>query len=103
MDIIWPIVLGGFGLLFALDLCIRISLARRYKRRIRQWADENGYAVLQLAYKRPFSGMLVPFFNKGTWYVQIQDSQGGQSYAYIYFGHWLVDLPWGQMVVRWGG
>jgi len=103
VDNVGRIILGVFVLLFAADLCIRISFSQRYKRHIRQWADENGYAVLQLAYRRPFHGMLVPFFNKGTWYVKIQDSQGGQAYAYIYFGHWLVDLPWGEMVVRWGG
>ncbi len=145
-----------------LALTVGVALAarqsRRNRRRIRRWADGNGYAVLRLEYRRSAvvmvacllaglpSAVLLLFrlllgawgnggrrsvlrdirrllldlppgayvlagltvgllvllwILMGTWIVAIQDEQGGQRDAYVTFGHWLVDLPWGKMNVDW--
>lgn len=72
---------------------------RRCRRRIREWADRSGYAILKLHYERRF--LVCLFLAKGGWRVTIQDAEGGRRQGLVHFGHWLFDLPWGQMQVEW--
>ena len=149
-------------LALAAGVTLSVRQARRNRRRIRHWADENGYAVLRLEYRRSgvvmvacllaglpsallflfwlllstwesagrdagrrsllrdvrrllldlptgayvlaglTSGLLsLLWILMGSWIVAIQDEEGGQRNAYVTFGHWLVDLPWGKMNVEW--
>lgn len=72
--------------------------ARRCQRRIRRWADRNGYAILRLG-RRRFPARL--FVLATNWRITIQDQQGGWRTATVCFGYWLIDVPWGKMIVHW--
>jgi len=160
----WTVIVtvAAYALVLAAGVTLAIRRARRNRGRIRRWADENGYAVLRLEYRRSGvvmvacllaglpSALLLLFWLvlgawdsagrdagrrsvlrhvrrllfdlppgayvlagltaglllllwilMGTWIVSIQDEQGGQRNAFVTFGHWLVDLPWGKMNVEW--
>ena len=102
----------ALGILLLLLIAGRIAWpiwkGRVLRRRIRQWATDSGYALLRLRYQLTpgrlalllFVGW-IPFFPLGAWYIKIQDEQGGQRDGYVHFGSWLLDVPWGEMHVRW--
>lgn len=99
----WSIILAAVAAIWSGALVLRLAYARGCRRRIRQWAERNGYAVLRIEYRRvmwplvlPF---IVPFMN--AWYVRVQDEQGGRRGAYIHFGTFLFDFPGGKMQVEW--
>jgi len=79
-----------------------VRATRRYEERIRDWARENGYAILDIKYQRllpwdwdiPF---MPSYFAGGhPFRVGIQDDQGGQTTVTI----WFKRLN-GPMEVRW--
>ena len=98
-------------LVFLLLICRigwRIWSRRTCQRRIRQWADENECALIRLQYRYSLALFLacayfvwVPIVQYGTWYVTVQDSQGGQRNAWLYFGTKWIDLPWRDLQVQW--
>ena len=50
----WSIIVtvAAYALALAAGVTLSVRQARRNRRRIRCWADENGYAVLRLEYRR---------------------------------------------------
>ena len=50
----WSIIVtvAAYALALAAGVTLAVRQARRNRRRIRRWADENGYAVLRLEYRR---------------------------------------------------
>ena len=95
-------------LLVAGRIAWAIWKGRALRRRIRQWATDSGYALLQLRYQldRASLGLVffvswIPLLPAGAWYIKIQDEQGGHREGYVYFRRWLLDVPWGEMHIRW--
>lgn len=79
------------------------------------WASENGYAVIRLQYQhnplRPRS-MVLTFLSMGvawlgSWFVEIQDEQGGIRHAYVRFPvrslyfFPRISVPWGKIQIEW--
>ena len=86
------------AVLLAGVVAYQIWFARRCERAIRGWADANGCAIIELGRwrlsPRP-AGLLK------TWRITVQDEQGGWRTGTVYFGSWLLDVPWGKMHIRW--
>ncbi len=75
--------------------------AARCQQRIRRWADEHGYGIISLDYRRPLGGFASPIIGGGSWHVVVEDAEGGQRAGWVSFGNWFFDLPWGKMQIRW--
>ena len=105
-----PVVYVMLGWLLTAFI-LRIIFKRKDSIRIRDWARDNGYAVVSLQYHylvlhalvRYLLGVvwLCPFPTSGAWYIKIQDEQGGQRQGYIHFGSMWVDIPGGEMKFEW--
>ena len=102
MPVVW---IGILVLVFliCLELAFRYWVDSIINKRIRKWADSNEYALLRVEYRRFCWGLLsfIPIVNTGQWRVKIQDAEGGQRHAWVYFGWWWLDIPWGKLQVRW--
>ena len=89
------ILLGG-------PVAMLIWSRRRREFRIRQWCDDNGYALLSLKAGGTMSGFQAPpGLIGGGVLITIQDEQGGQRTGWVYFGASQSLLPWGKLQVRW--
>ena len=88
------------ALAVALWLCLVLLFLPHCERRIRAWADQEGYSIIRLEYRRGLWGVL-PFVSRGTWYVRFQDEQGGQRTAHVHFGSFWMDIPGGTMLFEW--
>ncbi len=99
------IIILCLAMLFG-SICVPMWFARIYRRRIRRWADEHGYAIVRLTYKWVSTPTRVVVGDLGTWFVEIQDEQGGIRRAYVHFPcfrhiwPWM-DVPWGKMQIVW--
>jgi len=80
----------------------RYAVYRRRERRIRRWADANGYAVLRLEFRRTVAELFArsEFIGRGAWYVWVQDDEGGQRAAFVRF-RGLLGLTVGRMDLQW--
>lgn len=106
VTIIIPLLWIGAG------IYVLVQTQRRLSQRIRIWASENGYAVIRLEYRYalgPFGTVLTLLFwgvvKWGSWFVEVQDEQGGTRRGYVYFPvrylpPW-IDVPWGKMQIEW--
>ena len=98
MDSPGALVLLTFLAVPVLVVAYQIWFWRRCERQIRLWADRNGYAVLRLGRWRALGG---PLSLAKNWRVTVQDDEGGWRTGTVCFGYWLIDVPWGRMVVEW--
>jgi hypothetical protein len=97
---------------FGAAIYVLVQTQRKLSQRIRMWASENGHAVIRLQYRYTlgpigtvFTIMFWGVFKWGSWYVEIQDEQGGNRRGYVHFPvpylpPWL-DVPWGKMQFEW--
>jgi hypothetical protein len=92
------LILLAFLAVPVLVVAYQICVWRYCERRIRLWADQNGYAVLRVGRWRA-SGGLLPLGK--SWRVTVQDDEGGWRTGIVHFGYWLIDVPWGKMSVEW--
>ena len=82
---------------------LSVRATRRYEARIRDWARQNGYAILKINYVRrlpwesDISFLPSVFAGGHPFRVGIQDDHGGQTTVTIWFKR-----PNGPMEVRWG-
>lgn len=107
-------VIYAFALLLWIGagIYVLVQTQRRLSQRIRTWASEKGYAVIRLQYRYalgPFGAAATIGFwglvKWGSWFVEIQDEQGGIRRGYVHFPvpylpPWL-DVPWGKMQIEW--
>ena len=88
-------------LLGAVAMPIRaVRRRRRDERRIRDWAREKGYAIMNIRYGGHVFGAFARIGLPGGprhWRVQIQDDQGGQTTVSIY-----MRSPDAPLDIRWG-
>ncbi len=90
----------GAMVVLAIYLPCRWWTERKCEHRIRQWADKHGYAIVRIARGASLRSSL-PIVPLKSWQITIQDDEGGQRVGTVHFGHWLIDLPWGRMDIRW--
>jgi len=98
------ILVGALALVAAGAVILWVWLGRYERRRVRQWCDENDYALLELKYFGLLRGLLRPRrggFGGGTWRVRLRDHQGQIRTGWIHFGSRRFDIPWGEILVRW--
>jgi hypothetical protein len=81
-----------------LVVAYQFCIWRHCERRIRLWADREGYAILRLGRWRDAAW---PLSLGKSWRVTVQDEEGGWRTGTVHFGYWLVDIPWGRMSVEW--
>ena len=101
--IIWLSVMAAAVVLWFLHWA-RVSRCCEY--RIREWARENGYAVLSIRYQRLFPWVAdIIFLPLGKFFpgrypfkVGIQDDQGGQTTVTIFFNalNGPIEVHWGE-------
>jgi len=94
-------VLVGVLVVLVVYVTYRLWFERRCHAEIRQWAEGNGYVLLRLERGRCNPGEMPAFFQRRLWSITVQDDEGGRRDGTVHFGHWLFDLPWGKMTVRW--
>jgi hypothetical protein len=71
--------------------------------RIRHWADQRGYGLIRLEFQRHFLGLLfwLPLVQRGQWYIEVEDPEGGLRSGWVHFGPWWFEHPWGRISVQW--
>jgi len=105
----WSVIVIVALLLLALaaGVALAIHQSRRNRRRIRHWADENGYAVLRLEYRRsgvvmaacllaglPSALLFLFWLVLGVW-----EREAGKRSALRDVKHLLLDLPPGAYIL----
>ncbi len=94
-------LLVGVLVVLVVHVVYRLWFERRCHGAIRLWARENDYVLLRLERGRCAPGEMPGFFQRRIWSITVQDDEGGHRDGTVHFGHWLFDLPWGKMTVRW--
>ena len=102
-----PLILALLALLtmalVAAGAAFSLWSGAREQQRIRAWADSQAYAIVRMQYRRHFGGLLFwfPLVQRGSWFVEVEDEQGGRRCGWVHFGHWLFETPWGRLSVEW--
>ena len=77
--------------------------SNRSRRILQEWADENGYQLLNAKYAYFFKG---PFFwtsskSQTVYRVQVRDADGRTRNGWLRCGSWMLGLWSNQTQVRW--
>ncbi len=83
-----------------------VSLAWHFSRSrsvLEQWAEENGFEILQSEYRNVTRG---PFFwttsrGQTVYYVRVRDPQGMERTGWVRCGGWFLGLMSDKAEVRW--
>ncbi len=101
MDALGPILFIALFVVFAV-----VAMLWHFGRSsslLQQWADENGYRVIDKEYRTFFRG---PFFwttSKGqtVYYVTVEDDEGRIRRGWVRCGGWFLGLMSDNVEVRW--
>ncbi|MFP4356382.1 MAG: hypothetical protein ACLFUJ_14790 [Phycisphaerae bacterium] len=96
-------LIGGLLLLYGALLAVTLWLDHIARLKIRRWADSSGYALVHMEFQRHFLGLLfwLPMVQRGQWFIEIEDEQGGRRSGWVHFGPWWFEHPWGRIQMEW--